>query len=273
MSESGMAEPVEADVYPGAAAVMTEAGRGWFGRELAVEAARHAVTAWMMAVNGDQTALAAIADPDRVQWLLYPDSYHSWRRPWVIAPAPVLTELAITRIEPAAEPPELAVKWQFRGRRRWAEAGPEDIGQPAAGEPDGELAFVGILTLTLTGSEPWPWRLGSGSHVATLDDYLGYTFASGTETEDECRERTGARGPLAPTNEYLLVADFAEHDEKFGSTATVEVSSDPAPTRQEAARLAGPAMQAECVRWRGGASGEYRPALSHLRVIRLLGPA
>jgi hypothetical protein len=27
---------------------------------------------------------------------------------------------------------------------------------------------------------------------------------------------------------YLLVAGFAEHDEKFGSSARLEVSSDPA---------------------------------------------
>ena len=29
----------------------------------------------------------------------------------------------------------------------------------------------------------------------------------------------------------------------------------------------------ECVRWRGGVAGDYRPSLSSLRVIRLLGPA
>ena len=29
----------------------------------------------------------------------------------------------------------------------------------------------------------------------------------------------------------------------------------------------------ECVRWRGGVVGDYRPSLSSLRVIRLKGPA
>jgi hypothetical protein len=29
----------------------------------------------------------------------------------------------------------------------------------------------------------------------------------------------------------------------------------------------------ECVRWRGGVAGDYRPSLSSLRVIRLKGPA
>jgi hypothetical protein len=271
MSEAEMVEAVELDIYPTATAAMTEAGRRWCGRELAVKAARHAVIAWAMAVNDDQTALAAIADPDRVDWLLHPESYHSSRRQWVTAPCPVLTELAITRIETDAEPPQLAVKWQFTGRRRWDDLG--SGGPQTAGEHDDELAFVGILGLTLSGSEPWPFSLDSGSHVLTVDDYLGYTFASSTETEEECRQRTGAREPLVKTDTYLLVADFAEHDEKFGSTATVEVSSDPAPTREEAAGLVEPAMQAECVRWRGGVAGDWRPSLGSLRVIRLLGPA
>jgi hypothetical protein len=166
------------------------------------------------------------------------------------------------------------VKWQFTGRRRWVDAEPGAAsGAQTPGERDDELAFVGILGLTFTGPGAWPWRLGSGSHVQTLDDYLGYTFASSAETAEECRERTGAREPLAPTDTYLLVADFTEDDVKFGSTARVEVASDPAPTREEAARLVEPAMQAECVRWRGGVAGEYHPSLARLHVIRLLGPA
>jgi hypothetical protein len=39
-----MVEAAELNVYPNAAATMTEAGRGWSGRELAVQAARQAVT-------------------------------------------------------------------------------------------------------------------------------------------------------------------------------------------------------------------------------------
>jgi hypothetical protein len=43
--------------------------------------------------------------------------------------------------------------------------------------------------------------------------------------------------------------------------------------REEAARLVEPARQRECVRWRGGDEGDWHPAVRHLRVIRLLGPA
>ena len=269
MNEAEMVGAVELDVYPDAAAAMTEAGGGWFGRELAVRAARQAVAAWATAVNGDQTALAALADiPDRVGWLIFPDSDHPWREQWAVAPGPVLTELTIWRLEPAADPPELDVKWRFTGRQRWADADAGGI----AGRDGDELSFVGMLTLKFIGSGAWPWRLTLGS-VKTLDAYLGYTFASGIETVQECLQRTTAREPLAPTDTYLLVADFTEDDVKFGSAVRVEVSSDPAPTREEAARLVEPAMQQECVQWRGGDVGDWHPTLRHLRVVRLLGPA
>jgi hypothetical protein len=271
MNESAMVEAAELDVYPNAAAAMTEAGSGWFGQELAVMAARHAVTAWAAAVNGDDSALAAMADiPERVPWLMFPEGDHPWQPQWVVAPSPVLTELTITRLEPSADPPELGVQWWFTGRQRWLGTEPD-----GTGGHDGEQgAFVGSLMLNITGSGSgdWPWQLTLG-HVRTLDQYLGYTFASGTETEEECRQRTGATGSLTPTADYLLVADFADHDMKFGATVTAEVSSDPAPTRDEAARLVEPAMQAECVRRNGGDVGDWYPSLNHLRVTRLLGPA
>jgi hypothetical protein len=268
MRESEMVEAAAIDVYPDAAAAMTEAGDGWFGRELAVEAARLAVTAWAMAVNGDDTALAPIADPDRVEWLMLPESDHPWRRHWAVASGPVVTELTIWSLEPAADPPRLEVEWRFTGRRRWIDPDPEAAG---VGDDD-ELTFVGMLGLKFTGSGAWPWRLRLG-YVKTLDDYLGYTFANSTETAEECLRRTTAREPLAATDSYLVEADFTEDDVKFGSTVRVEVSSDSAPTREEAAQLVEPAMQAECVRWRGGVAGEWHPSLVRLRVIRLLGPA
>jgi hypothetical protein len=271
MSESAMVEAAQLSIYPNAAAAMTEAGTGWFGKGLAVMAARHAVTAWAAGGNGDDSGLAAMADiPERVTWLLFPDGDHAWRDQWVVAPDPLVTELTIWRLEPAADPPELNVQWRFAGRQHWLGTGPD----AAAPHDGGEETFVGMLTLKITGSGSgdWPWQL-TLANVRTLDQYLGYTFETGVETEDECRRRTGADGPLAPTDDYLLVADFAEHDVKFGSTATAEVSSDPAPTRDEAVRLVEPAMQEECVRGRGGEVGDWRPSLSHLRVIRLLGPA
>jgi hypothetical protein len=271
MNESEMVASAELVIYADPDATMTEAGDGWFGRTLAVRAARLAVAAWARAVNGDDSALAALADdvPDRVGWLLQPESLNPWRPQWTVAPDPVVTELRIWSLSPTADPPELNAQWLFTGRRRWTD--PE---QEHSGGPDDELPFVGMATLKLTGSDPWPWQLALGS-VQTLDAYLGYTYTVSTETAEEYKERTGADPgrPLAPTDTYLLVADFTEDDVKFGSKVAVEISSDSALTREEAARLVEPAMQADVVQWRGGEVGDWHPTLRALRVTRLLGPA
>ena len=56
------AEAIDANQV--AAAVMTEAGEGWFGTAMAAKEARLAVAARATAVNGDDTRLASMADPD-----------------------------------------------------------------------------------------------------------------------------------------------------------------------------------------------------------------
>ncbi len=61
---------------------------------------------------------------------------------------------------------------------------------------------------------------------------------------------------------------FAEHDEKFGSSATVDVRRDVPPEREEAAELLGPAIDAEVTRALG--PGDWRPSMNWLDVIELL---
>lgn len=267
MSEFEMVAAASLDAYPAAAAAMTEAGGGWFGTVMAGKAARLAVAAWVTAVNGDESALAAMADGDAVHWLLDPV-----RKKWVIAAGPLVTEILISGLDPAADPPELRVTWRFSGRQRIEPAlGPGDAAP--WDWTDGEQVFVGLLTLELTGSGASPWRLTHG-HVETLDAHLGYTFVSRFETAEEYRRRTGTSagdGVLVPTDAYLLDAGFAEHDEKFGSSARLEVSSDVAPTRAEAEKLIWPAIWAETRRALG--EGDWRPSLGSLRMTRLLGPS
>lgn len=269
MTESEMVEAISVDANPVAAAALTESGQGWFGMAMAAREARRAVAAWATAVNGDGTRLASMADPDAAHWLLYPV-----RKAWAIAPGPVVTEITIWTVKPAAEPPELGVAWRFTGRQRPVEPGPPEPGLARpSGWSDAEQVFVGNLTLAFTGPAAWPWRLTHG-HVSTLDDYLGYTFTSRLETAEECRRRLGTPagdGMLVPTDTYLLVAGFAEHDEKFGSSARLEVSSESAPARDAAEKLIWPAIWAETSRALG--PGDWRPSLGWLDMIRLLGPA
>ena len=269
MTEFEMVEAISVDANPVAAAEMTEAGEGWFGTAMAAKEARLAVAAWAAAVNGDDTRLASMSDPDVANWLLYPV-----RKAWAIAPGPVVTEIMISAVKPAAEPPELGVTWRFTGRQRPVEPRPPEPGLARpSGWTDAEQIFVGLLTLTFTGPAAWPWRLAHG-HVSTLDDHLGYAFISRFETAEECRRRLGTSagdGVLVPTDTYLLEAGFAEHDYKFGSSARLEVSSDPAPTREAAEQLIWPAIWAETRRGLG--QGDWRPSLGWLDMIRLLGPA
>jgi hypothetical protein len=269
MSEFEMVAAASLDAYPVAAATMTEAGQGWFGTVMAGKAARLAVAAWAAAVDGDDALLASIADPNAAHWLLNPV-----RKAWAIAAGPLVTEITIWKVEPAAESAELGVTWRFTGRQRPVEPEP-GLARPH-GWTDAEQIFVGNMTLAFTGSRAeagaWPWRLAQG-HVSTLDDYLGYTFVSRFETAEECRRRTGTSagdGVLVPSDTYLLDAGFAEHDVKWGSSAELEVSSNPAPTREEAEKLIWPAIWAQTERVLG--EGDWRPSLCSLRMTRLLGP-
>ncbi len=131
--------------------------------------------------------------------------------------------------------------------------------------------FTGLLDLVLHGAGPQPWQLSSG-HVQTLDDFLGYTFTSRQETPGEYAERTGSPGPpeaAGPARRFRLTAGFFDHDVRFGSSVTIEVQREAAPGRHEAARLVRPAIEVEIARALG--EGDWRPSLSSLDVVELLG--
>jgi hypothetical protein len=173
-----------------------------------------------------------------------------------------VTLIQIRGFEPDAESPRVRVSWRFAGRRRFIDPGPN-------AKAEGENTFVGLLDLTLTGSGQW--QLSSG-HVETLDGYLGYVFTSRRETPDEYRKRTGSSVlPDSARNHrvFRLTSGFAEHDEKLGSMASVEVRRETAPTRDEAEKLIQPAIWDATVQTLG--DGDWRPSMNWLDVIELLG--
>lgn len=98
-------------------------------------------------------------------------------------------------------------------------------------------------------------------------EHHGYVFTSRRETLEEYRKRVRAGKPY-PGRRFLIVAGFAEHDERLGATATIEVRRDTAPGRDEAVRLVWPAVEAETARALG--AGDWRPSLNWLDVIELL---
>jgi hypothetical protein len=216
------------------------------------EAARLAIDAWAAAADGDENALAALGEWHTVETLLRPP-WKSWR----LAAGVHVTEVYVWDLEPA-DPVRLRLRFQFTGHR---------VGRVS----DGETDFVGLLDLTLAGTGPRPWRLSAGQ-VSTLDEYLGYTFVSRPETPEEQRERVGSGTSPAtgqPGRWFRLTAGFAEHDERFGSTASVEVRLESPPPRDEAEQLIRPAIWAVTAGALG--DGDWNPVLNWLDVIELLG--
>jgi hypothetical protein len=206
-----------------------------------------------MAVNGDGAALAAMAEPDAVHWLLHPVY-----KPWRIASGPMVTSIDA---HAGSDPGLLWVYFEFSGRRRFTDPLRQD---------DAETLFAGLLQLKPTGDGSW--RLTSGQ-VKTLDEYLGYVFACRREAPEEYRRRVaGYPGPThsgrGPGRSFRLLAGFAEHDEKFGSTAEVVIRRETPPARDEAVRLIWPAIEAETARSLG--AGDWRPSLNWLDLIELL---
>jgi hypothetical protein len=103
-----------------------------------------------------------------------------------------------------------------------------------------------------------------------MDDYV---FTSRPETGEEYTKRTGAAPPAAGSagpqpRLFRIVAGFAEHDEKFGSTAVAEVARTTAPTRADAEQLIWPAIRAQTANALG--AGDWRPSMNWLDVIELL---
>jgi hypothetical protein len=242
-------------------------------------ATRAAIAAWVMAVDGDQGRLVEIGEPHDVSYLLQPD-----RRPWRVAPGPQVTDIVIWRLEP--EPGEVSISFDFVGRRLFTD--PAEAKRASAlrsGEPaDAEIPCVGMIKLALDRAsghgDPWPWRLTSG-HTQTLDEYRGYTFTVRRELPGEFERRTGLPAPSALTGwvpvepltdgrprRFRLLSGFAEHDEKFGSTADVDFTGEVVPTRDEAEALINPAIWEETTRALG--PGDWRPSMNWLDVIELV---
>lgn len=219
---------------------------------------RQVLAAWVMAVDGDGTALAAIAEPGAAHDLLHPGG----GSPWQVTPGPRVTRIEVWGLEPDRAPPELRAQFRFTGHRRFDDP---NRSEQAGADPN----FVGSLGLKLPDSGPWQLFYG---RIETLDEYEHYVFVSRRETPAEYRRRTGSSArPVAaagPVRGYRIIAGFAEHDERFGSQAEVEVSLPAAPTREEAVRLVWPAVEEETTRALG--EGAWRPSLNWVDVFELL---
>jgi hypothetical protein len=227
---------------------------GRLGIGAVTQVAQQAVAAWASAADGDDRALTALGGPDAASWLTQPVNSKSTR----LSPGVRMTAIEVSGVDAGRSPARLDVRFEFTGR--W---------QQATDEADTD--FVGFMTLALDGAGPQPWRLTAGC-LQRLSSWLGYEFTSRRETPEEHQQRTGqatAPPPAAGQDRtFRLTAGFAEHDERYGGRASVQVSRPIPPSRAEAEPLIWPAVEAATEQALG--PGDWRPSLNWLEVTELL---
>jgi hypothetical protein len=266
MSEGDHARSVSAAsviIRPAVTEAIGQAGDARLSADQVTAAARQAVEAWAAAVAGNGAALAALASTEAAHWLLHPV-----RKNWQVGPGPDVTEIDVWGLNAGAQQPVLKVSFRFTGPQVFG-APDGDAGTAAEGA-GGDTDFVGMLTLSLAGTAGW--QLASG-HVRTLDEFLGYVFTSRHETQEEYLERAGQAHSAASTasaadqRAFLITAGFAEHDARFGASASLYAQLASAPAREEAVRLVWPAVVQETARALG--AGDWQPSLNWLDVVEL----
>ena len=226
------------------------------GAEEVTMLAQQAVAAWASAADGDDRALAALGGPDAASWLTQPVNSTSTR----LSPGARVTAIEISGVDTDRSPARLDVRFEFTGH--WQRDSDE-----------GDTDFVGFLALDLDGAGPQPWRLTAG-YLQRLSSWLGYQFTSRQETPEEHQQRTGSAPPTAPSpaagqdRTFRLTAGFAEHDERYGGRASVQVSRPAPPAWAEAEALIWPAVEAATEQALG--QGDWRPSLNWLEVTELL---
>jgi predicted lipid-binding transport protein (Tim44 family) len=118
-------------------------------------ATRRALAAWAEAVDGNDAALAAIAEPDAVRELLYGDDASGRTR--MVVRGPKLEEVRILELDSNSMPPSFTVEARVRGRRYVED---RDTVAVVSGDPDTETTFGQRWRLVLAGSKESPWHIG-----------------------------------------------------------------------------------------------------------------
>jgi predicted lipid-binding transport protein (Tim44 family) len=112
---------------------------------------RRIVAAWEVAVDGDDSALEALAHPGAVRALLHQGEH---TRP-VIRGAEVLG-VRIGQLDAAAAPPVVTVDVELRARRYVED---RDTAALLSGNRDAPATWTAAWRLALDGAPEWPWRL------------------------------------------------------------------------------------------------------------------
>jgi predicted lipid-binding transport protein (Tim44 family) len=139
-----------------AAALDLSLADGRFAPDVLEVAARRAVAAWAEAVDGDDSALLAIAHPKAAQQLLHPGDPSGRTR--VVVRGPRVRQIRVIGLDAAAIPPTMSIEVDIQGRRYIED---RDTAAILAGSQSRSSAFAEHWTLALDGDESQPWRIAA----------------------------------------------------------------------------------------------------------------
>ncbi|HEY2259070.1 MAG TPA: TIM44-like domain-containing protein [Solirubrobacteraceae bacterium] len=127
---------------------------GRFSPDVLEIAARRAVDAWALAVDGDDGALKKVATGQATQELLYAGD--TSRQTRLVVRGPAVKRIRIVGLDAAAEPPTMTVEVDLTGRRYLED---RDTAAVVAGSRSRTISFTERWTLSLNGDAAQPWRI------------------------------------------------------------------------------------------------------------------
>jgi predicted lipid-binding transport protein (Tim44 family) len=124
-------------------------------------AARQAVEAWAEAVDGEDTALAAVASEPALHELLYQSDQSEKTR--LVVRGPRVKKIAIVALDASAGPATMTVVVELGGRRYVQD---RDTAAVLSGSKSDATVFSERWTLSLDGPESHPWRITAATNGA-----------------------------------------------------------------------------------------------------------
>lgn len=137
-----------------AAALDLSLADGRFAPDVLEVAARRAVQAWAEAVDGNDSALHAIASPRAAHELLHPGDPSGQTR--LVVRGPRVKRIDVAALDAAAEPPTMSIAVEITGRRYVEDRNTTAV---LAGSQTREASFTEHWTLALSGDATTPWRI------------------------------------------------------------------------------------------------------------------
>jgi predicted lipid-binding transport protein (Tim44 family) len=145
-----------------AAALDLSVADGRFAPDLLEIAARRAVAAWALAIDGSDAGLENLATAQATRELLHPGDPSERTR--LVVRGPRIEKIRIASLDAAAVPPTMTIDVDLKGRRYIED---RSTTQVVAGNALKETAFTEHWTLALDGDAAHPWRIVAvGSPVA-----------------------------------------------------------------------------------------------------------